>query len=111
MPRDVRSYTRTSPSGKPTQVRRHTRRGNPFRPGEGRKRKGPNPAHAVKLGKRARAARRKGRKGIAAAFIALAIGEVVAWLTLSTTSAVLALAAGVLAFLSYALVSMTGENR
>ena len=86
VPRKVRTYTRRNPAGGTTTVHQHTRRGNPFRPEPPRKKRGPNPGHAVKLGRRARVAKRKGRKYVAAGFALLAAGEVAAWLTLSTTA-------------------------
>ena len=97
MPRDVRTHTRRTASGKTTTVHHHTRRG------DAKRKRGPNPGHAGKLGRRARSAVRKGRKGKATMLLALAGLEVGAWLTLSGTSFVLALAAGVLAFISIVL--------
>ena len=102
MPRQVRTHTRRTASGKTTTVNHHTRRGSAAQQTVKRKR-GPNPGHAGKLGRRARSAVRRGRKGKATMLVALAGLEVGAWLTLSGTSFVLALAAGVLAFISIVL--------
>jgi hypothetical protein len=103
MPRDVRTHTRRAASGKTTTVNHHTRRGSSAGPQKPKRKRGPNPGHAGKLGRRARSAVRKGRKGKATMLVALAGLEVGAWLTLSGTSFVLALAAGVLAFISIVL--------
>jgi len=104
MPRDVRTHTWRTASGKTTTVRHHTRDGSAARPQKLKRKRGPNPGHARKLGKRMRAAGRRGRKGKAAMLGALALGELLAWLTLSGTSIILALIAGVLAALSIVLV-------
>lgn len=105
MPRDVRTYTRRDPrTGKPVRVQHHTRRGSAAGPQKPKRKRGPNPGHAGKLGKRALRHGRKGRKGKAAMFAVLAVGEVLAWFTLSGTSLILALTAGVLMGLSVLLV-------
>jgi hypothetical protein len=98
MPRDVRTHTRRTASGRTTTVRRHTRRGKPKR------KLGPNPAHAGRLGRRARSAMRRNRKGKAAMLLTIALLEVVAWLTLNGTSFILALVAGLLTAISILLV-------
>jgi hypothetical protein len=104
MPRDVRTHTRRTASGKTTTVRHHTRDGNAARPQKLKGKRGPNPGHAGRMGKKAFIHGRRGRKAKAAAFILIAAGEIVAWLTLSGTSFVLALVAGVLIGISVLLV-------
>ncbi len=69
-----------------------------------RRKRGPNPGHAWKLGKRARIAHKKNKKALAGVVALIAVGELVAWLTLSGTSLILACAAGVLGFISYVLI-------
>jgi hypothetical protein len=98
VPRDVRTHTRRTASGRTTTVHHHTRKGDVKR------KRGPSPQHAGKLLKRARAHGRKGRKAKAAAFGLLCAGEVAAWFTLGTTSFILTLVAGVLVAISLVLV-------
>ena len=104
MPRDVRTHTRRTASGRTTTVHQHQRRGNSARSGTPRKKRGPNPRHAWKLTKRARAAHKRGKKASAGVLAFIALGEVVAWFTLSGTSMMLAAVAGILALISYMLV-------
>jgi len=104
MPRDVRTHTRRTASGKTTTVRHHTRDGNAARPQKLKGKRGPNPGHAGKLGRRSVAAMKRNRKGKAALLLTLAGAELAAWLTLGGTSLLLALLAGVLAFISVILV-------
>lgn len=103
MPHKVRTHTRRTAAGRTTTVHQHQRTGGSGQQPPKRKR-GPNPGHAGKLGKRALRHGRKGRKGKAAMFAVLALGEVLAWFTLSGTSFILALTAGVLMGLSVLLV-------
>ncbi len=98
MTRQVRTYTRRTASGRTTTVRRHTRAGQKLKD-----RRGPNPYHAGKLAKRSRAHVRRGRKGKAAMLGFLALGEVTAWFTLSTTSFILVLIGGLCVGLSILL--------
>jgi hypothetical protein len=101
MPRDVRQHTRTDPrTGRPVTVRHHTRTGSA---GKAKRKRGPNLPHAAKLGRRSVIHAKRGRKGRAVGVAALALGEVVAFLTLNGTSLVLALVAGVLIGLSVLL--------
>jgi hypothetical protein len=104
MPRDVRTHTRRAASGKTTTVNHHTRRGSSAGPQKPKRKRGPNPGHAWKLTRKARAHGHHGRNGKAALIGALALAEVGAWLTLSGTSFVLALAAGILVAISVLLV-------
>jgi hypothetical protein len=102
MPRTVRTHTRRTSSGRTTTVHHHTRRGSgPQKP---KRKRGPNPGHAWKLTRKARAHGRRGRNGKAALLGTLALAEVGAWLTLSGTSFLLALAAGILVAISVLLV-------
>ena len=101
MPRPVRPYTRTDPrTGRPVSVRRHSRTGSAGKP---KRKRGPNLPHAGKLGRRSLGHAKRGRKGRAAMVGFLALGEVVAFFTLSGTSLILALIAGVLIGLSVLL--------
>lgn len=93
----VRTHTRRTASGRNVTVRHHTRAGRPKR------KRGPNPGHALRLGKKASAAGKRGRKGRAAMLGAVALIEVVLWLTLSTTSALFSLAGAILIGLSIIL--------
>jgi hypothetical protein len=101
MPRDVRNHTRTDPrTGRKVSVRHHTRAGSA---GKVKRKRGPNLPHAGKLGRRSMIHAKRGRKGRAAMVAFLALGEVVAFFTLSGTSLILALVAGVLIGLSVLL--------
>jgi hypothetical protein len=101
MPRDVRQHDRTDPrTGRKVKVRHHTRTGTA---GQVKRKRGPNLPHAGKLGRRSMVHARKGRKGRAAAVAFLALGEVVAFLTLNGTAVILALVAGLLIGLSVLL--------
>lgn len=104
MPRDVRTHTRHTASGKTTTVRRHTRSGDAAEQQKVKRKRGPNHQHAGKLAKRAYIHGKRGRKAKAGAFALLALGELVAFLTLSGTSFLLALIAGVIALISVILV-------
>jgi hypothetical protein len=100
MPRDVRTHTRRTKSGSTTTVRHHTRAGKPGQGEKLKRKRGPNPGHAAKLGRRAKSALRHSRKAKAGVLGFLAAGEVAAWFTLSGTSLILALTAGALLGLS-----------
>ena len=101
----VKSYRRTTASGKTATVRQHTRAGDAAEHPEKVKRKrGPNPGHAGKLGKKAFRHARGGRKAKAGAFALLALGEMVSWFTLGGTALVLALLGGLCVAVSIALV-------
>jgi hypothetical protein len=84
-------------------VRHHTRSGKPGQEQKLKRKRGPNPSHAAKVGRRARAALRHSRKAKAGVLGLLAIGEIAAWFTLSGTSLILALTAGALLGLSVVL--------
>jgi hypothetical protein len=91
MPRDVRTHTRRTASGKTTTVHHHTRKGT---------RRGPNPGHAGKLGRRAVKHHRRGRKAKAAMLLFVAAVEVFTWFTFGTTAWIFTLIAGVLVLFS-----------
>jgi hypothetical protein len=97
----VKSHTRKTASGKTVTVRQHARTGDaaapqttaPARtakPKSAAKRRGPNPGHAAKLAKKSlKTARKRNKKARAAGIAALALGELVAWLTLQGTGLIL----------------------
>jgi hypothetical protein len=92
MPRDVRSHTRRTSSGRTTTVRQHTRRG-------------PDPRHALKLGRRAVSHGKRGRKGVAAALVTFAIAEVILWAAFNITGVACGLAGALLIGIAAVLVS------
>jgi len=97
---NVRTHTRKTASGGTTTVRQHSRSGRP--------RKGlVSPGHAWKLARKAFAAGRKKKKGVAAVLGVLALAEISAWLALEGTSLMLA-TAGVLALGVAALCAAAG---
>jgi hypothetical protein len=102
MPRDVRTHTRRTASGRTTTVRHHTRSGDAAQ--QQKPKRGPSRQHAGKLAKKAYLHGKRGRKAKAGAFALLAAGELAAFLTLGGTSLLLALIAGVLALISVVLV-------
>jgi hypothetical protein len=98
MPRDVRTHTRTDPrTGRRVTVQHHSRRGAPAR------KRGPNPSHAGRMVRRAVAHGRRGRKGKALMFGAVAATEAVLWVTLTGTAQILTLVAAILVGLSIVL--------
>lgn len=96
MPHDVRTHTRKTAAGGTTTVRQHKRKG-----GSGKR--GPNPSHAGRLGKRALAHGRRGRKAKALMFGVLCLGELALWLTLNGTAMVCALIGAALVGISFIL--------
>ena len=101
----VRSYQRTTATGKTATVRQHTRTGDAAeRPQKVKRKRGPNPGHAGRLGKKAFRHARGGRKAKAGGFALLALGELVSWLTLGGTALVLVLVGGLCVAVSIALV-------
>jgi hypothetical protein len=104
MTRQVRTHTRRTASGKTTTVHQHNRRGDKAEEQKVKRKRGPNPGHAGRMGKKAFIHGKRHRKGKAAAFALLAAGEITAWATLSGTSVILALVAGLLAGVSIVLV-------
>ena len=104
MPRDVRTHTRRTATGKTTTVRHHTRTGSAGRDEKLKRKRGPNPGHARKLVRRSMRHAQRGWKTKAVMVGMLAVGEIAAWFTLSGTSMILALAAGLLAGISVVLV-------
>jgi len=99
---------RQQPSGGKTNVRTHTRKdprtGRTQTVHQHNRKRGPNPGHAWKMGKRSYGHARSGRKAAAAAFALVAIAEIVLYLTGNVLGGVLLLAGAVVVGLGIVLL-------